>query len=57
MGTEDNNGYVGGNTQQGNNGGGKLQHSDTRGINESTRSTGRIEETSVTQNPPKPRGK
>lgn len=53
MGTEDNKFNQSGNRQQGN---GQLQHNDTHSINESSRNNGRIEETNVTQNPPKPRG-
>lgn len=53
MGTEDNKIYRDGN---GNNDRRNIQHSEKRNINESTHIPSRIEETSVTQNPPKPRG-
>lgn len=55
MGTEENNFNRGGNTQPVNNGSGNIQHNDTHTINESAHRTGRIQETDVTQNPPKPR--
>lgn len=56
MGTEENYFNRGGNTQSGNNGSGNIQHNDKHTVNESVHKTGRIEETNVTQNPPKPRG-